>query len=94
MHCSGPDRAELKVQSSQPDSIEHDEIEKYIDGRSVGAPEGVWHILRKEIQKKSHTIIPLPVHLKNEQTVCFSEDASEDDIEKALQSKKMLIGKN
>jgi hypothetical protein len=86
------DRSELKT-LIDGDSIKHDEIEKFIDGRSVSAPEGAWHILRKEIQKKSHTIVQLPIHLKDEQTVCFSEESSEEDIQKALQSKKMLIGK-
>jgi hypothetical protein len=83
----------LKTQI-EGDSIQHDEIQKFIDGRSVSAPEGAWHILRKEVQKKSHTIIQLPIHLKDEQTVCFPEEAEEEDIERALQSRKMLIGNN
>jgi hypothetical protein len=84
------DRAELETQIKG--TIEHDEIQRFIDGRSVSAPEGAWHILRKEIQKKSHTIVQLPIHLKDEQTICFSEEAEEEDIERALQSRKMLIG--
>jgi hypothetical protein len=87
----GGDKAEIKL---QPDNnvIDHDEVTRYINGRCVAASEGCWHILRKEIQKKSHTIVRMPVHLEGQQSVIFSEDATEEDIQEEIEKKKMLIG--
>jgi hypothetical protein len=87
----GPDRAELEMQAEE-DSITHDEVKRFIDGRYVGAPEGCWHIFRKEVQKKSHTIIRLPIHLEGQQSILFSENATEEEIEEEIEKKKMLIG--
>jgi hypothetical protein len=87
----GGDKAEIKLQADN-NVIDHDEVTRYINGRFVAASEGCWHILRKEIQKKSHTIVRMPVHLEGQQQVIFPEDASEEDIQEELEKKKMLIG--
>jgi hypothetical protein len=87
----GGDKAEIKLQTDN-NAIDHDEVERYINGRCVGASEGCWHILRKEVQKKSHTIVRMPVHLEGQQSVIFSEDASEEEVQEEIEKKKMLIG--
>jgi hypothetical protein len=49
----GPDRATLQY--------EHDEIKQYIDGRYIGAPEGMWRILHFDVHKHTPSIERLQV---------------------------------
>jgi hypothetical protein len=49
----GPDRATLEY--------EHDEIKQYIDGRYIGAPEGIWRILHFDVHKQVPSIERLQV---------------------------------
>lgn len=51
--------------------IATDEIQEYLDARYISAIESCWRIFRFEIQQKSHTVILLPVHLKDHQSVVF-----------------------
>jgi hypothetical protein len=63
----GPDRAHMKL----TEKIDHDEVQKYVDGRYVSAPDAAWKIFRYEMQEKSHTIVQLPVHLKGQENFLF-----------------------
>jgi hypothetical protein len=49
----GPDRATLQY--------ELDEIKKYIDGRYIGAPEGVWQIFHFGIHEQTPPVVRLQV---------------------------------
>ena len=44
----GPDRATLEY--------EHDKIKQYINGRYIGAPEGIWQILHFNVHKQVPSI--------------------------------------
>jgi hypothetical protein len=81
----GPDRAHAKL----VDKV-RDEVKYWIDGRYISAIEGCWKILRFLNQEKSHTIMPLPIHLEGEQTVYWEEGWDEDKIKEAMDKKKML----
>ena len=52
---------------------ERDEIEEYLDLRSVGSSEVVWHIFAFHIAKKYPAVYALRIHLKEEQQVIFDE---------------------
>ena len=49
----GPDRATIEY--------ERDEIKQYIDGRYIGAPEGIWQILHFDVHKQVPSIERLQV---------------------------------
>ena len=51
----GPDRATLEY--------EHDEIKQYIDGRYIGAPEGIWRTLHFDVHKQTPSIERLQVSI-------------------------------
>lgn len=62
----GPDRATLQY--------EHNEIKQYIDGRYIGAPEGIWRILHFDVHKHIPPIERLQVHLPGQHMVIFNPD--------------------
>ena len=66
---------------------QHNEIDNYIAGRYVSAPEAFWHIHSFPMQDMSHTITRLPVHLENWQPLVFNEadvDGDADNLENVL----------
>ncbi|KYN16225.1 DNA repair and recombination protein pif1, mitochondrial [Trachymyrmex cornetzi] len=71
--------------------IDHDEIRNFIETRYVGPVEACWRILEKKLQDKSHTIVRLPVHLPNEQSVIIENEAIEEAMISALNQATMLI---
>ena len=78
----GPDRATLEY--------ERDEIKQYIDGRYIGAPEGIWRILHFDVHKHLpsierlqvcilHVLLYMPysffeIHLPGQHMVVFDPD--------------------
>jgi hypothetical protein len=63
------------------ESVRVKEVESFINGCYVSAQEAVWRILEFPINEKSHSIIWLPVHLKNEQTVICEESLESNALE-------------
>ncbi|XP_044583970.1 uncharacterized protein LOC123264615 [Cotesia glomerata] len=70
---------------------DHDEVRDFVDARYIGPVEAVWRILSKHLQNKSHSIIRLPVHLPNEQSITINNDCNNDELREALQKQSMLI---
>ena len=66
----GQDRAMLRTEVETGEETV-DEIEQYIDMRSIGSSEACWHIFNFNIAKKFPAVIALRVHLKDEQHVVF-----------------------
>jgi len=50
---------------------EKNEIKKFVKARYVSAPEGIWRLFNFGLQKRSHTVERLPVHLEGQQNVYF-----------------------
>ncbi|XP_058789684.1 uncharacterized protein LOC131663341 [Phymastichus coffea] len=71
----GHDAATVVIQDSENSvSIYHDEIYRFINTRYVGPVESVYRLLSKTLQDKSHTIIRLPIHLPNHQSIIISNN--------------------
>ncbi|XP_044005453.1 uncharacterized protein LOC122850360 [Aphidius gifuensis] len=87
----GHDAAAIEVTNMNERSINHDEIHNFIETRYVSPVEGCDRILGRSLQKKSHSIMRLPVHLPNQQTVMISDEATDDSIRTALEKNTMLI---
>ncbi|XP_043463735.1 uncharacterized protein LOC122499439 [Leptopilina heterotoma] len=71
--------------------INHDEINNYLETRYVGPVEAYDRILGRSLQEKSHSIIRLPVHLPNQQSVIINGSESNDSIRAALEKQTMLL---
>jgi len=72
----GPDRVIISIkdsQDSQNSQNSHDEIANYLNARYVSASESCWRLFEFELQKRSHKVECLPVHLSNQQLVIFRE---------------------
>ncbi|KAG8237332.1 hypothetical protein J437_LFUL016347 [Ladona fulva] len=65
----GHDCSNLSVQSG----ADGDEVRNFVNGRYVSAIEAMWRILENPMHDKSHSVVRLPVHLPNQQAVCFEE---------------------
>ncbi|XP_044594830.1 uncharacterized protein LOC123272196 [Cotesia glomerata] len=71
--------------------INHDEVKNFVDARYDGPVEPAWRIFSKKLQDKSHSIVRLPVHLPNQQSITINDDCNEQDLLAALQRQSMLI---
>jgi hypothetical protein len=66
----GCDRASVKIVNGE-EVI--DEIDDFVDGRYISPVDACWRIFGFNMHGQSHTIVRLPVHLEDEQTVYFTE---------------------
>ena len=57
-----------------------DEIEQFQNGRYISASEAVWRILGFKMHGHSHSVVRLPVHLPEGQTVLYSESANPQSV--------------
>ena len=60
---------------------ERDEVEEYVDLRSIGSSEAVWHLFAFHIAKKYPAVYALRVHLKEQQQVVFDEGSEAAAVE-------------
>ena len=58
-----------------------DEIADYIDLRSVGSSEAIWHIFNFNISKKYPAVYALRVHLEDEQSIVFDMETAKESLE-------------
>jgi len=70
--------------------LEHDEIKTFMDSRYVSAPEAAWRLFGYHMHEQTHTIIRLPVHLPDEQSVFFNEQNVEQALNNAGSKDTML----
>ena len=74
----GNDRAAAAVEiQGQP----KDEIAEYEDMRSVGSSEACWHIFGFPIHDRFPSVLPLRVHLPEEQQIVFDQDSEMEALE-------------
>ncbi len=71
------ERVENPIDGQQ---VEQDEIQEYIDARYVSALEVVWRIFKMKLHGRFPAVQRLQVHLPNQQTVVFSEDADLQEV--------------
>ncbi|XP_043478769.1 uncharacterized protein LOC122509074 [Leptopilina heterotoma] len=72
---NGHDDASIVITNANGEvTVNHNEIHHYEENRYVGPVEAVWRILSKPLEKKSHSVNRLPIHLPNEQNVIIREE--------------------
>ena len=74
----GNDRA---MASKELEGQPRDEITEYEDMRSVGSVEACWHIYGFEIHDRFPSVLPLRVHLPEEQQIVFDEETELEALE-------------
>ena len=74
------------AQIERGDEPVKDEIEEYVDLRSVGSSEASWHLLNFPIAKKHPAVYAMRCHLEDEQQVVFDEGSEESVLEKARET--------
>ena len=82
----GEDRAMVLAQIERGDEPVKDEIEEYVDLRSVGSSEASWHLLNFPIAKKHPAVYAMRCHLEDEQQVVFDEGSEESVLENARET--------
>ena len=71
-------------------SLEHDEINYFINTRYAGPSEATWRILSKSLHDKSYCIIRLPVHSPNFQSITIHTEPNETQIDDTSSHVSML----
>ncbi|XP_058791046.1 uncharacterized protein LOC131664174 [Phymastichus coffea] len=88
----GHDAATVVIgQADNSNIIEHDESRNFIETRYVGPVEACYRIFSKTLQDKSHSVIRLPVHLPNEQTVIMQNEDDASLLSSLNNSSSMLL---
>ena len=79
----GEDRAMVRAEVVEGhDAPVKDEIEEYLDLRSVGSSEASWHLFNFNIAQNKPAVYALRVHLENEQQVVYDMGSEEQCLEK------------
>ena len=71
--------------------MDHDEIKMYIESRYVSPIEASWRIFSFPLCAKSHTVVRLPVHLPNQQTILIHSDTENMNIDNFIGQTTMLL---
>ena len=88
----GHDAASIALQKEPADGVfQHDEIQTFLDGRYVSAPEAMWRLNEYSLSEKSHVITRLPVHLPEQQVVFFHEGHEERALQRQANKSTMLL---
>ncbi|XP_073151981.1 uncharacterized protein [Henckelia pumila] len=83
----GPDRMALELRNGN----NCDEIQQFVDGRWICAPEALWRIFSFEFSRMYPSVFRLQIHLPNQQLIRFSSHQHVSDvIEDDDNSKTML----
>ena len=77
----GEDRAMVRAEIEGQQKVK-DEIEEFLDLRSVGSSEAAWHILNFNISQNKPAVYALRVHLKEQQHIVFDMGNEEEVLEK------------
>jgi len=67
----GSDKIIITLKNGQKKDITLDEIEQYVNARYISASSAFWRIFSFSVVEKSPSVLKLPLHLENEQTVLF-----------------------
>ena len=78
----GSDRAMVTTEVQGQTNKSRDEIDDYLDLRSVGSCEAAWHLMAFPISKRHPPVQALRIHTEDEQQVVFDEGAEEEALER------------
>ena len=71
----------VRTEVEENEDVIKNEIDEYVDLRSVGSSEAAWHIFNFNIAKNYPAVYVLRIHLEDEQHVVFDMDTAEQVME-------------
>ncbi|GBM55379.1 hypothetical protein AVEN_120178-1 [Araneus ventricosus] len=74
----GNDAASIRFENEN--TLDHDEILSFLDGRYVSAPEAMWRLNEFNLSEKSHTVVRLVVHLPDQQDIVHQDGQEEEAV--------------
>ncbi|GBM54045.1 hypothetical protein AVEN_220606-1 [Araneus ventricosus] len=77
----GHDAASIRFENEN--TLDHDEILAFLDGRYVSAPEAMWRLNEFNLSEKSHTVVRLAVHLPDQQAIVYQNGQEEEAVARA-----------
>jgi hypothetical protein len=90
----GSDHINVTLQHEQKDDEKasgadeaRDEVQDYLSARYLTPPEAMWRLFSFSIQKNSHTITRLAVHLEGQQTMFFEAGTEQHAVEANRQTR-------
>ncbi|GBO19511.1 hypothetical protein AVEN_207727-1 [Araneus ventricosus] len=66
------------IRFENENTLDHDEILYFLDGRYVSAPEAMWRLNEFNLSEKSHTVVRLAVHLSDQQAIVYQDGQEEE----------------
>ncbi|GBO09561.1 hypothetical protein AVEN_233058-1 [Araneus ventricosus] len=76
----GHDAASIRFENEN--TLDHDEILSFLDGRYVNAPEAMWRLNEFSLSERSHTVVRLTVHLRDQQAIVYQDGQEEGAVAK------------
>ncbi|GBN61555.1 hypothetical protein AVEN_27408-1 [Araneus ventricosus] len=77
----GHDAASIRFENEN--TLDHDEILSFLDGRYVSAPEAMWRLNEFNLLEKYHTVVRLAVHLTDQQAIVYQDGQEEEAVARA-----------
>jgi hypothetical protein len=68
-----------------------DEIKQFLDARYVAASEGTWRLYRYSLHEEVPNVVRLSVHLEDEQSAIFNENADPQEALNAAARRSTLM---
>ncbi|XP_065203965.1 uncharacterized protein LOC135834055 [Planococcus citri] len=88
----GPDMAKVSIVPDSNDEVV-DEIENYVKMRYISASEAMWRLFEFDVSGRQPTVIPLPIHLPNEDIVIFEEGKEQEASERSLSKLELYFSR-
>ncbi|XP_055371974.1 uncharacterized protein LOC129605962 [Condylostylus longicornis] len=86
----GPDHALASVIENMNSE---DEIENYVNYRYISSSKALWRIFEYDLCHCHPAVVPLPIHLENEQCVIFRAGEESDAASKAFSKLMLYFGR-
>ncbi|GBM59017.1 hypothetical protein AVEN_7403-1, partial [Araneus ventricosus] len=85
------DAASIRFENEN--TLDHDEILSFRDGRYVSAPEAMWRLNEFNLSEKSHNVVRLAVHLPDQQAIVYQDGQEEEAFARAATRQTSLTAK-
>ncbi|GBM54780.1 hypothetical protein AVEN_202284-1 [Araneus ventricosus] len=77
----GHDAASIRFENEN--TLDHDEILYFLDGRYVSVPEAMWRLNEFNLSEKFYTVVRLAVHLPDQQAIVYQDGQEEEAVARA-----------
>ncbi|GBL89568.1 hypothetical protein AVEN_87896-1 [Araneus ventricosus] len=83
---------DASIRFENENTLDHDEILSFLDGRYVSAPAAMWRLNEFNLSEQSHTVVRLAVHLPNQQAFVYQDGQEEEAVARTATRQHLLHG--